>query len=59
MKKLVLLLSILALSYSCQKDDDVLVPQCNLATNITSDNPTSSTATLSWDHQTTGATFTL
>jgi uncharacterized repeat protein (TIGR03806 family) len=59
MKKLVLLLSILALSYSCQKDDDALVPQCNLATNITSDAATSSTATLSWDHETTGATFTL
>lgn len=59
MKKLVLLLSILALAYSCQKDDDAIVPQCNLATNITSDVPTSSTVTLSWDHETNGATFSL
>ncbi len=59
MKKLVLLLSILTLSYSCQKDDDALVPQCNLATNIASANPTSSTVALSWNHETTGATFTL
>ncbi len=59
MKKLVLLLFILTLSYSCQKDDDVLVPQCNLATNITSETPTSSTVTLSWEHDTAAADFTL
>ena len=59
LKKLVVLLFILILSYSCQKDDDSLEPQCNLATNITSDTPTSSTVTLSWDHDTAGANFTL
>jgi uncharacterized repeat protein (TIGR03806 family) len=59
MKKLVLLLFILTLLYSCQKDDDVLVPQCNLATNITSETPTSSTVTLNWEHDTAGANFTL
>jgi uncharacterized repeat protein (TIGR03806 family) len=59
MKKLVLLLSILALLYSCQKDDDALVPQCNLATNITTTTTTSSTVTLNWDHDTAEATFSL
>jgi uncharacterized repeat protein (TIGR03806 family) len=59
LKKLVLLLSILMLSYSCQKDDDTLEPQCNLATNITSDTATSSSVTLSWNHDTSGINFTL
>lgn len=59
MKKIILFLCLIALSYSCQKDDDTMEPQCNLATNITSDNATSNTVTILWDHDTAASNFTL
>lgn len=59
MKKLVLLISILALAYSCQKEDDTLAAQCSLATNITSNLTNSSAVILSWDHYSASTNFTL
>jgi len=59
MKKITTLLMIALLVFSCNNDDDVLIPVCDTATNVSSNSITNNSATITWETSSTSATYTL
>lgn len=50
MKKLNLLVVVLLLLVSCQKDDEVMIPQCEIPTNLSESSITNQSVVLNWNN---------
>lgn len=59
LKKICFLFAFVSVLFSCNNDDENLVPACNIVTNITSNSLTDNSATISWDSADASAHYTV
>lgn len=59
LKKICLLLTFTCVIFSCNNDDENLVPVCDTATNVSSNSITSNSATIIWETANSSASYTV
>lgn len=59
MKKLTILLIVTLTVFSCEKDDELLIPVCDIVTNISANSITNNSAIITWDTDNTSASYIL